>query len=373
MTSEIPFIDLATQRERIGDALRGAMEGVLEHGRFIQGPEVGRLEAELSARCGGTGVVACGSGTDALLLPLLAAGIGPGDAVLVPAFTFPATPEVVVRAGATPVFVDIDTDSFTIHTSSVEAGISVARREGLRPAAVIAVDLFGQPADYDEIDALAGREGLRVICDAAQSFGASYRDQSVGTLGWVTATSFFPAKPLGCFGDGGAIFVADEETEVVLRSLREHGKGRTKYETARVGTNSRLDTLQAAVLLEKLRIFDDELGRRQAVADRYGELLPAGVRKPSLAEGRTSTWAQYTVRLPDREAMGARLREEGIPTAIYYPEPLHRQPAFADAPRVSDLTNSETVAAEVLSLPMHPYVTADVQARVAGAVERALA
>ncbi len=370
---EIPFIDLGAQRERIGEAIRVAMERVVEHGRFIQGPEVREVEAELAARCGDVGVVACASGTDALLLPLLAAGIGPGDAVLVPAFTFPATPEVVVRVGATPVFVDIDADTFNIDVSSVQVGIALARSEGLRPAAVIAVDLFGQPADYDELEDLARSEGLRIVCDAAQSFGATYRQRPVGTLGWVTATSFFPAKPLGCFGDGGAIFVEDGELETLLRSLGEHGKGRTKYETARVGTNSRLDTLQAAVLVEKLKIFDDELGRRQTAADRYSELLSDRVRCPVVAGDRTSTWAQYTIRLSTRDRAAASLREAGIPTAVYYPDPLHRQPAFAKAPRVDDLGGAEAAAADVLSLPMHPYLTPQVQDKISQAVRIAAA
>ena len=295
---EIPLVDLAAQRRRLGADIEVAMAAVLEHGQFILGPEVAQLEEALARRCGVAHAVGCSSGTDALLLALLAWGVGPGQAVFVPTFSFVATAEVVAFLGATPVFVDIEAATFNLDPTGLAAAVGSARNLGLRPAGVIAVDLFGQPADYTAIRAVAADEGMWVLADAAQSLGATSDGRSVGSLADATATSFFPAKPLGCYGDGGAVFTDDARLADQLRSLRVHGKGEDKYDNVRIGTNSRLDTLQAAVLLAKLPFFDDELDRRQRVADRYAEGLAGVVGTPTVVPGATSAWANYTVTAP---------------------------------------------------------------------------
>jgi UDP-2-acetamido-2-deoxy-ribo-hexuluronate aminotransferase len=373
----IAFIDLAAQRRRIGARIDEAIGRVVDHGRFILGPEVAELERQLSAFCGARHVLSCANGTDALGLALMAKGAGPGQAVLVPSFTFAATAEVVAWFGATPVFVDVREDTFNMEPASLEAGIATARRLGLRPAGVIPVDLFGQPADYDAIGEIAGAHGLWVVCDAAQSFGASYHGLRVGTIGDLTTTSFFPAKPLGCYGDGGAVFVAADDLIAVLKSLRVHGQGADKYDNVRIGLNARLDTIQAAVLLEKLRVFDDEIARRERVAARYGALLREVVQVPEIAPGCTSVWAQYTIRLPagcDRDTVAGRLKAAGVPSAVYYAKPLHRQTAYRDFPVAGNgLPVSERLAGAVLSLPMHPYLDEATQDRIAGALAAALA
>jgi dTDP-4-amino-4,6-dideoxygalactose transaminase len=306
----------------------------------------------------------------------MAKGAGPGQAVLVPSFTFAATAEVVAWVGATPVFVDVREDTFNIDAASFEAGIETARRLGLRPAGVIPVDLFGQPADYDGILAIAAARGMWVLCDAAQSFGATYKNRRIGTIGDLTTTSFFPAKPLGCYGDGGAVFLDDDAMMDVLKSLRVHGQGSDKYDNVRIGMNARLDTIQAAVLLEKLAIFADEIAARDRIAARYNALLGDVVIVPEVPDGSTSVWAQYTVRLPagrDRDALAARLKSAGIPTAVYYPKPLHTQTAYRDYPRAGNgLPVSEQLSAEVLSLPMHPYLDDATQDRVVTTLRGAL-
>jgi dTDP-4-amino-4,6-dideoxygalactose transaminase len=358
----IEFVDLAAQRRRIGARMDAAIGRVLEHGRFILGPEVAELERQLAEFCGARHVLSCANGTDALGLALMAKGVGPGQAVLVPSFTFAATAEVVVWHGATPVFVDSDADTCNIDPVSLEAGIAAARRLGLAPVGVIPVDLYGLPADYDAVLEIAASHGMWVLCDAAQSFGATYQGRCVGTVGDLTTTSFFPAKPLGCYGDGGAVFVDDEATIAVLQSLRVHGQGSDKYDNVRIGMNARLDTLQAAILLEKLRVFADEVAARQAVAARYGERLRDIVRVPHVPDGRTCVWAAYTVKLP-----------AGIPTAVYYARPLHRQTAYRDYPVAGNgLPVSERLAGEVLSLPMHPYLDEATQDRVVAALAAAL-
>ncbi len=370
---DLPLVDLAAQRRRIGAEIDGAMAAVVDHGQFIQGPEVARLEDELARRCGVAHAVGCSSGTDALLLALLASGVGPGQAVFVPAFSFVATAEVVALVGATPVFVDIRAATFNLDPTSLGDAVGAARELGLRPAGVIAVDLFGQPADYPAIRSVADDAGLWVLADAAQSLGGTLDGQPVGSLADVTATSFFPAKPLGCYGDGGAVFVDDGDMADRVRSLRVHGKGKSRYDNVRIGMNSRLDTLQAAVLLAKLAIFDDELARRQRVAARYAEGLAGVVGVPSVAAGATSAWAAYTVTAPGRDRLAAALRRSGIATAVYYPRPLHHQPAFAAFPVApGGLAVSERLATEVLSLPMHPYLEPAAQDRVVDAVRLAL-
>ncbi len=374
-SAPIAFIDLAAQRRRLGERIDQAISRVVDHGGYIIGPEVRRLESELAAFCGAKHVISCSNGTDALVLPLRAKGIGPGDAVFCPAFTFAATAEVVAWVGATPVFVDICADSFNMDAVSLEAAVVTARRAGLRPAAVIAVDLFGQPADYDAIEPVCIREGLWLMADSAQGFGSVYRGRRSGTIGLAATTSFFPAKPLGCYGDGGAVFTEDDQLAETMRSLRVHGQGADKYDNVRIGMNARLDTIQAAILLEKLSIFSDEIIARNQVARRYGEALADVAIVPRVASDMTSVWAQYTLRLPAgrRDAVAAKLKAVGVPTAVYYPKPLHLQTAYRGFP-VADggLPVSEAIAAEVLSLPMHPYLDEVTQNRIVSAVRKAL-
>ncbi len=373
----IEFIDLKAQRRRIGRRMDEAIRRVVDHGRFILGPEVAELERQLAEFCGAKHALSCANGTDALGLALMAKGAGPGQAILVPSFTFAATAEVVAWFGATPIFVDVIADTFNMAPASLEAGIATARRLGLTPAGVIPVDLFGLPADYDEILAIAAAHEMWVLCDAAQSFGSEYKGSRIGTIGDLTTTSFFPAKPLGCYGDGGAVFLDDDATIEVLRSLRVHGQGSDKYDNVRIGMNARLDTMQAAVLLEKLAIFADEIAARDRVAARYNALLGDLVIVPEVPAGLTSVWAQYTVRLPagcDRDGVAARLKSAGIPTAVYYPKPLHTQTAYRDYPRAGNgLPVSEQLSAEVLSLPMHPYLDESTQERIVAAVKNAIA
>jgi UDP-2-acetamido-2-deoxy-ribo-hexuluronate aminotransferase len=373
--SPIPFIDVAAQRRRLGSAIDDAVGRVLAHCQFIQGPEVRALEADLAAFCGAKHVIGCSSGTDALLLVLMAWQIGPGDAVICPAFTFCATAEVVALIGATPVMADVAADTFNLDPASFERAIATAKQRGLKPKAVIPVDLFGLPADHDAIAAIAAAHGIKVLDDAAQAFGATYRGRKLGTLGDATATSFFPAKPLGCYGDGGAIFTDNDELAEVIRSLRVHGQGSDKYDNVRIGITGRLDSVQAAVLLEKMTIFADEIDARQEVARRYAQGLADVATVPEVPDGYLSVWAQYTIRVtPDRrDALAKSLKESGIPTAIYYPIPLHRQVAYRHYPVVDGgLPVSEQLAAEVISLPMHPYLDAATQDRIIESVRQAL-
>ena len=371
------FIDLAAQRRRLGKSVDEAVSRVLAHCQFINGPEVIQLESQLAAFSGARHVVTCASGTDALLMVLMAKGVGRGDAVLCPSFTFCATGEAVALTGATPVFVDVDEATFNMDVNSLKRGIATAIKLGLKPRAVIPVDLFGQSADHDAIGAIAEAEGMFVLDDAAQAFGASYKGRRLGTFGLVTATSFFPAKPLGCFGDGGAIFTDDAELAATLRSVRVHGQGSDKYDNVRLGLTGRLDTMQAAILIEKLKIFEDEIAARNKVAERYGRGLGNIVTVPHVASGGTSVWAQYTIRLPkgsDRDGFAATLKAQGIPTAIYYPKSMHQQTAYRDFP-VADggLPASERLSDDVISLPMHAYLDEPTQERVIKAVRGALA
>jgi dTDP-4-amino-4,6-dideoxygalactose transaminase len=376
LAAPVELIDLGAQRRRIGERIDDAMRRVLDHGKFILGPEVAELERNLAQFCGARHVLTCSNGTDALGLALTVKELRAGQAVIVPSFTFAATAEIVAWFGATPIFVDILEDTFNVDPASIEAGILEARNLGLDPVGVIPVDLFGQPAAYDEICAIAEANRLWVVCDAAQSFGASYKQRGVGVLGDITTTSFYPSKPLGCYGDGGAVFVDNDDAIALLRSLRTHGQGSDKYDNVRIGRNARLDTLQAGVLLEKLAVFSDEIEARRRAALRYEKLLGNMVRLPRLAEDTTSVWAQYTIRLPprfDRDRVAATLKEDGIATAVYYAKPLHLQSAYSAYPKAGKrLPVSEQLAAEVLSLPMHPYLEEPVQERVAQALRRAL-
>jgi dTDP-4-amino-4,6-dideoxygalactose transaminase len=372
----IPFIDVAAQRRRLGRSVDEAIARVLGHCQFILGPEVRTFEAELAAFCGARHAVSCASGTDALVMVLMALGVGPGDAVICPSFTFTATAEVAVLVGATPVFADVEEASFNLDPDSLRRACATARTLGLRPRVVIPVDLFGQPADYASITAIAEAEGLFVLDDAAQGFGATYKNRRVGALAPATATSFFPAKPLGCYGDGGAVLTDDDELAAVLRSVRVHGEGRDKYDCIRIGLTGRLDTIQAAVLIEKLKIFPDEIVARERVARRYSAGLADVATVPRLAQGSTSVWAQYTLRLAPgrRDGLMATLKGQGIPTAIYYPIPLHRQGPYQHFPVAEGgAPVSERLADEVISLPMHAYLEEATQDRIIEAVRRALA
>jgi dTDP-4-amino-4,6-dideoxygalactose transaminase len=372
----IPFIDLDAQRRRLGPAIDDAVARVLGHCQFIMGPEVRAFEADLAAFCGARHAITCSSGTDALLLVMMAKEIGPGDAVICPSFTFCATAEIVALTGATPVFADVEEGSFNIDPLSFRRGVEAARKLGLRPKAVIPVDLFGQPADHAAITAIANAENLFVLDDAAQACGATYGNRRIGTFGDATATSFFPAKPLGCYGDGGAVLTDNDELAVVLRSLRVHGEGRHKYDCVRVGVNGRFDTIQAAVLIEKLKIFPEEIAARERIARRYSAQLADVATIPRVGEGMTSVWAQYTIRLAPgrRDALAAALKAQGIPTAIHYPKPVHKQQAYRRFPVVDGgLPVSERLAEEVISLPMHAYLDESTQDRIVEAVRGALA
>jgi dTDP-4-amino-4,6-dideoxygalactose transaminase len=370
----IPFVDLAAQRKRLGGRIEAAVQQVVESGAYIMGPQVAELEKRLAAHSGVRHVVSCANGTQALELVLRAWGVGPGDAVFVPAFTFAATGEAPAWLGATPVFCDVEEQTFNLDPQSLEAAIGHAERQGLRPKAVIPVDLFGVPADYAAIGTIAGHHGLLVLQDAAQSYGALRGGRRAGTHGMAGATSFYPAKPLGCYGDGGAMLTDDDALAARLRSLRFHGMGGGgQYDNVQVGTTGRLDTIQAAILLEKLAILDEEQEARQAVADRYEQGLSNLVATPRVPPGVASAWAQYTLRVADRDAIKAELAAQGIPTMVYYPRALADQAAFAGSPvSPSGLEVSRRLTGEVLSLPIHPYLDTEAQARVIEAVRAAV-
>jgi len=370
LSDPIAFIDLQAQRKRLGESLMRAIQDAVEAGQWILGPQVTALEQQLAAFAGVKHAVACANGTDALLLILRAWNIGPGDAVFVPSFTFAASAEVVALAGAVPVFVDVLSDTFNMDPASLEAAIAMVRRDGkLKPRAIMPVDLFGQPADYHRLVPIARREDLPILCDTAQAFGATLDGTHTAATGAAAATSFFPAKPLGCYGDGGACFTNDDGLAEILRSLRMHGQGTDRYEHARIGLNSRLDTIQAAVLIEKLKIFPDEIAARMRVAKRYNALLGKSNRVivPRLIEGAQSVWAQYTIQVEDRARLQADLKDENIPTAVYYPIPLGRQRAYAHFPSAPTPV-SDTLSKRVVSLPMHPYLDEATQDRIAAAV-----
>jgi len=373
------FVDLKKQYERIKPRIHGRINEVLRHGKFIMGPEVAELEKQLASFVGCKYCVSCANGTNALLLSLMAHDVGPGDAVFTTPFTFIATAEVICILGATPIFVDIDPDTYNIDPGKLgkaieetkqKTGRSAGSTKNLTPRGIIPVDLFGLPADYDRINDLAKQHGLFVLEDAAQSLGGSYKGKRVGNLADIAATSFFPAKPLGGYGDGGAIFTNNEGMMNRLRSLREHGKGSHKYDNVRIGINGRLDTLQAAILLSKLEIFDSEIKERQEVGARYSRAFKDLVKIPHIPDGLLSAWAQYSLVTEKREAYLNKLKELGIPTAIYYPRPLHLQAAFAHlAYRQGDFPAAEHMAERIFSLPMHPYLDANEQNTIIDAVK----
>jgi dTDP-4-amino-4,6-dideoxygalactose transaminase len=370
MAEAIPFIDLQAQRRRLGAPLEAAIKSAVEGGQWILGPQVSQLEQDLAAWAGVKHAIACANGTDALLLILRAWDVGPGDAVFVPAFTFAASGEVVVLAGATPVFVDVLPDTFNMDPTSLEAAITLVKREGkLKSKVVMPVDLFGQPADYRALEPIAAREGLKLLCDTAQGFGGLLDGKRAGAIGDAAATSFFPAKPLGCYGDGGACFTNDDGLKDVLLSLRMHGQGADRYEHVRIGYNSRLDTIQAAILIEKLKIFDDEINMRNQVAKHYNDAFTGSnhLVAPKVIDGAVSTWAQYTLQVENRAKFQADLKAAGVPTAVYYPIPLSRQKAYGHYPS-SPTPVSEDLSKRVMSLPMHPYLEAATQDRIIAAV-----
>lgn len=374
--AEIQFVDLAAQLARIGDVMDKAVLGAIHEGKYILGPQVTQLEAQLADFCGAKNVITCANGTDSLGLYLMAKGVKAGDAVFVPAFTFVATAEVVSWSGATAFFVDVNEDTFNICPKSLERAIAEAKQQGFNPAGIITVDLFGLPADYPVIEKIAKNNDLWVMDDAAQGFGGAIEGKKIGTFGDVTSTSFFPAKPLGCYGDGGALLTNDDNLADLLRSLRFHGKGEDKYDNVRIGMNSRLDTVQAAILIEKLKIFGDELQARQKVANRYDAALSNLIKTPKLPQGYESAWAQYTLILPEganRDAIIKSCKAQGVPTMVYYPIPLSRQKGYAHCPSVSGgVPVSENLAQRVLSLPMHPYLDEPTQDYIIAVLKEAL-
>jgi UDP-2-acetamido-2-deoxy-ribo-hexuluronate aminotransferase len=381
MTAEtvapIPFLDLKAQQSRIGPALRARLDAVLAHGQYILGPEVAELETRLAAFCGAAHCVSVSSGTDALQIALMAEGIGRGDAVFLPAFTYTATAEVPLLLGATPVFVDVDPHTFQMDPALLQARIADVKRAGrLTPRAVIGVDLFGQPADWPGIGAIAAEEKLFTLDDCAQSFGAALGGERLGRAADATATSFFPSKPLGAYGDGGALFTESAERAALYRSLRTHGEGATRYEVLRTGMNGRLDTLQAAVLLAKLDVFDDEILRREAIARIYDTELAGLVATPARVPGSTSAWAVYSILLPDqavRDAVQGALRAQQIASAVYYPRALHQQPAYAGCHDGRAMPVAESLGGRILALPIHPDLTDTQALRVAATIRAALA
>jgi UDP-2-acetamido-2-deoxy-ribo-hexuluronate aminotransferase len=359
------FVDLKTQYKLTKDSMDARIHAVLEHGQYILGPEIPKLEAELAQRTGSKHCISCASGTDALLIALMALGIAPGDEVITSPFTFIATVEMIVLLGAKPVFVDIDPRTYNLDPSRIAGAITARTR------AVMPVSLYGQCVDFERIRDAAGN--LPVVEDAAQSFGATYKGRHSCNLSTIGCTSFFPSKPLGCYGDGGACFTNDDELATNMLEIRNHGQA-SRYNHVRLGVNGRLDTIQAAVLLSKLEVFERELQLREAVAERYRELLDGVVQTPWIDDGNCSVYAQYTIEVDDRERVANALRQEGIPTAVHYPIPAHLQPAFRDLGYAKgDFPHSERAAGRVISLPMHPYLKAEEQHRICDAVKRAVA
>jgi UDP-2-acetamido-2-deoxy-ribo-hexuluronate aminotransferase len=361
--NKIEFIDLKAQRSFLGSKIDDAISRVLAHGGYIMGPEVKAFESQLAEFSGADQAVSCSNGTDALSLALMAMGVSEGDAVFVPSFTFAATAEVVALTGATPVFVEIQADTFNMDPAKLTQAVNEVIAGGeLAPRAVIAVDLFGQIADYPELRSVADSFGLKLVADAAQGLGATLDGKQAIEWADVVTTSFFPAKPLGCYGDGGAVLTNDADLAAIMESLRVHGKGSDKYDNVRIGMNCRLDTIQAAILIEKLAIFSDEIAKRNAVANRYSESLKQVVKVPYVMPGAVSTWAQYTLVVENRDEVQKQLKDKGVPSAVYYPKPLHQQTAYKSYPvSGGQLPISEQLSGQVLSLPMHPYMERDVQ------------
>ena len=370
----MPFIDLRSQYDAIRDDVQVRIQNVLENGQYIMGPEVRQLEDQLAKFVGVESCISCANGTDALQLALLALDIGHGDAVFTTPYTFFATAEAISLVGARPVFVDVNKATFNIEPTRLEEAIDQVKQDGqLEPKAVIAVDLFGLPADYEALEPICRQNGLKLIEDAAQGLGGEINGRMAGAFGDVATTSFFPAKPLGCYGDGGAIFTSDQALAEKIQSLRVHGKGIDKYDNVRVGMNSRLDTLQAAILLAKLRVFEAEIANRQRIASWYSSGLSEFVEAPMVPEGFKSVWAQYTIKCKMRHELVEKLRGHGVPTAIYYPKPLHLMGAYSHFDyRPGDFPISEKLSQEVISLPMHPYMDEELVQEVIHACRQSL-
>ncbi len=361
MIKSIPFIDLKAQQKRLNNKIKNNIDKVLDHGQYIMGPEVNELENVLENYSNVNNVVSCASGTDALVLALMAYNIGPGDLVFCPAFTFPATAEAIAILGATPYFVDVDEDTFNLSINSLNHAIELVIKENIYTMkAVIAVDLYGLPADYNELMNITKKYNMVLISDAAQSFGAEYNNKKVGGLADITCTSFFPAKPLGCYGDGGALFTDNDEIADKLKRLRVHGKGKSKYDIDYVGINSRLDTIQAAILLAKMEDFEWEFNQRNKIAKNYSDSLKGYIDLPFIPKNLKSIWAQYTVKHTKREMLQEKLKEKGIPTMVYYPIPMHLQLAYKKFNR-GIIKNSEKLSKEVFSLPMYPDMSEEIQ------------
>ena len=366
----IPFIDLQAQRKKMGEALNSAILSVVADGQYIMGPQVRECEQQLAKFANVKHALGVANGTDALMMVLRAWDVRPGDAVFVPAFTFAASAEVVALVGATPVFVDVTADTYNMDPASLEQAITMVKREGtLRARGVMAVDLFGQPADYRAIEPICERNKLKLLCDSAQGFGGKLDGRVAGGIGDAATTSFFPAKPLGCYGDGGAIFTNDDELAELLRSIRVHGQGKDKYENVRIGVNSRLDTIQAAILIEKLKLFPAEIQSRNTIAKRYNDGLGRSnrIQVAHVMPGAVSTWAQYTIQVPNRERVQADLKVKGVPTMVYYPIPLTAQKGYSHYPSAGTPV-SDRISKTVMSLPMHPYLEEAVQDRIIDAV-----
>jgi len=369
----LPFIDLQQQRNRIANEIDAAITRVLDHGAFVMGPEVTELENRLSQYSGTNHTITCSNGTDALLMALMAKDVGPGDAVFVPSFTFTSTAEAPALLGATPVFVDVLPDTFNLDATSLDNAVAAATSSGLKPSCVITVDLFGQPVNFSAIGTVAEDHGMWILDDAAQSFGAKYKNQPIGTHGLMTTTSFYPSKPLGCYGDGGAVFTNDEDLMKKLVSIRIHGQGRTRNKTERIGLTARFDSIQAAILLEKLKIFDDECQRRQSAMEYYNKDLADYVKTPVVDKNCVSVWAQYTIKHIKRDSIVNTLSACGIPTAVFYAHPLHTQEPYKNFPLPDGgLPVTEALAKEVVSLPMHPYLDQETQDRIINAVLTAI-
>lgn len=373
----IAFIDLKAQQDLIKPKIDAAIARVLAHGNYIMGAEVAEFEKQLSAFCGAKHSISCSNGTDAIALILMAKDVKAGDAIFVPSFTFAATAEVIAWMGASAVFVDCDPRTYNICPADLEKAIAHATKQNLKPTGIITVDLFGLPADYTAIENIANTHDLWILDDAAQGFGASHRGRKLGTIGMATATSFFPAKPLGCYGDGGAIFTDDDELADIIKSLRIHGKGTDKYDNTRVGMNGRLDTLQAAILIEKLAIFPEEIAARQKIAQAYNDGFSDVIQTPVIGNDNTCVWAQYTLALKEgqnRDAVLEALKDAGVPTAVYYPKPLHLQTAYLPQERTGNgiLPVCESLAGRVFSLPMHPYLDKGTQDYIINSVRSAL-
>jgi dTDP-4-amino-4,6-dideoxygalactose transaminase len=372
----IPFIDLKAQQARIRDKIDAGLAQVLDHGGYILGPEIGALETRLGEWSGAKHNISCSSGTDALLLALHGLGLKPGEGVIVPSFTFAASAEVMPVMGAVPVFAEVDPITFNLDAGRLDAAMDAANASGVKVVGIIGVGLFGQPADLEALMKYAVAHDLWLIDDAAQSFGASWQSGKVGSLAHVTCTSFFPAKPLGCYGDGGAVFTDNDEVAQIIRSCRVHGMGKDKYQNVRIGMTGRLDTMQAVVLDAKLDIFAEELELRQQIAERYHTKIGNIVEVPRLRPEATSSWAQYTIKLPDginRDDVCASMNGAGVPTAIYYPVPMHRQGPYTGFPVAGgSLEGTDSLSKSVMSLPMHPYLEEDVQNTVVSALKAAL-